>query len=172
MPETTVPSSFATADLCDAHPEVQVLRLPLHDFGGLRVFGGKVRTVRAPEDNSRVREALEEPGEGAVLVVDGGGSSRVALLGDLLAGLAVKNGWAGVIVHGCVRDSAALAGMALGVKALGTCPRKSEKRGLGERDVPLSFGGVTLPPGAFVYGDGDGVVVSAHALLPTAAPSR
>ncbi len=161
---TTTPSPLSTADLCDDHPDVEVLSLRLSDFGGVRAFGGPVRTVRAPDDNSLVRAALEEAGDGAVLVVDGGGSLNVALVGDVLAALGVKNGWAGVIVHGCIRDSAAISGMELGVKALGTCPRKSEKRGLGERDVPLSFGGVHFALGRFVYADGDGVIVSARAL--------
>lgn len=157
--------SLATADLCDAHPEVQVLSLPFREFGALRAFSGRVRTVRAPEDNSLVRTALEEPGEGSVLVVDGGGSMRVALLGDNLALLAVKNGWAGVIVYGCIRDSAAISGMALGVMALGTCPRKSEKKNAGERDVTVEVAGVRIHPGQFIYADPDGVIVAQHELL-------
>lgn len=116
--------------------------------------------MRCIEDNSLVRVALEGPGNGAVLVVDGGGSLRCALLGDQLGTLAMENGWSGVIVNGCVRDSADLGTMDLGVKALATHPRKSVKRGEGERDVAVSFLGVEFSPGAMVYADGDGVVVA------------
>ena len=118
----------------------------------------------ALEDNSRVREAVAEPGLGRVLVVDGGGSTRRAMLGDQLAALAVANGWAGVVVHGVIRDSEAIGGMDLGVKALGTVPLKTDKRGQGVRDVPVVFGGVTLRPGDWLAADADGVVVSDHAL--------
>jgi regulator of ribonuclease activity A len=129
-------------------------------YGVRRAFGGPVSTVRCFEDNSRVKEAVESPGEGRVLVVDGGGSRRCALLGGNLGSAAVKNGWAGVIIHGCIRDSAELDRMDLGIRALGTMPRRSEKRGEGERDVPVRFAGATFRPGDFVYADEDGVVVS------------
>jgi regulator of ribonuclease activity A len=119
-----------------------------------------VSTVRCFEDNSRVKEAVESPGEGRVLVVDGGGSRRCALLGGNLGNAAVRNGWAGVIIHGCIRDSTELDRMDLGIRALGTMPRRSEKRGEGERDVPVRFAGATFRPGDFVYADEDGVVVS------------
>lgn len=156
---------FHTADLTDAHAsEIQIVELPFRDFGGSRHFHGAISTVRAPEDNSRVRTALEGPGAGRVLVIDGGGSLRCALLGDQLAALAVKNGWSGVLVNGCIRDSEAISGMSLGVKALGTHPLKTQKRNEGEREVPVRFGGVTFTPGAFLYADGDGVVVSAREL--------
>lgn len=149
-----------TADVCDVNPDARVLALPLRDFGGRRVFDGPVSTLRVLEDNLLVRRALQEPGQGRVLVVDGGGSLRTALLGDQLASLAVQNGWAGLVLNGAVRDSAVLATLAgLGVKALGTCPRKSAKEGKGERDVPVSFGGVIFTPGEHVYADEDGVVV-------------
>lgn len=155
----------ATTDLSDAHPnEVQVADPGLRDFGGRRSFHGPICTVRAPEDNSLVRRALEEPGNGRVLVVDGGGSMRCALLGDQLAALAVKNGWTGVVVNGCIRDSEAIAGMALGVKALGTHPRKSEKRNEGQRDLPVRFAGVEFVPGDHLYADADGVITSQRAL--------
>ncbi len=155
---------LSTADLCDEHPDVRVIPLPLRDLGARVAFHGPVRTVKAPEDNSLVRQALEEPGDGAVLVVDGAGSSRVALLGDNLAMLAVRHHWAGIVVNGCVRDAAALAQMEVAVKALGTCPRKSEKQGKGERDVAVDLGGVKVSPGDFLYADADGVIVSSRKL--------
>ena len=154
-----------TCDLCDAHPDaVRVLDLPLRDYGGRRAFAGTISTVLALEDNSRVREAVAEPGQGRVLVVDGGGATRRAMLGDQLAALAVTNGWAGVLVHGAIRDSEAIGGMDLGVKALGTVPLKTDKRGQGVRDVPVVFGGVTHRPGDWLAADADGVVVADHAL--------
>lgn len=157
--------TFHTADLSDAHgAEIQIVEAPFRDFGGTLHFHGAISTVRAPEDNSLVRAALEEPGAGRVLVIDGAGSMRCALLGDQLAELAVKNGWAGVVVHGCIRDSEAIARMTLGVKALGTHPRKTQKRNEGERDVPVRMGGVTLTPGTYLYADGDGLIVSPRAL--------
>jgi regulator of ribonuclease activity A len=148
-------------DLCDAYGDaVEVLDLALVGFGGREAFGGPVRTVRCFEDNSRVAERVAQPGEGAVLVVDGGGSRRCALLGDNLAEQAVRNGWAGVIVYGCVRDVAALREIDLGVQALGAHPRRSVKRGLGDAELPVRFGGVTLAPGRHVYADGNGVIVA------------
>lgn len=135
------------------------------DFGGRPRFAGPVATVKCFEDNSLVKAALAEPGEGRVLVVDAGGSTRRAMLGDLLAASAVANGWSGVLMYGCIRDSAEIAGMALGVKALGTHPMKSEKRGEGIRDVPVTFGGVTFRTGDWVYCDEDGVIVSGGPLL-------
>ncbi len=155
---------FATTDLCDAHPQVQTAEPIFRHFGGLRRFAGPVATAICLEDNSRVREAVSEPGQGRVLVVDGGGSVRCALLGDLLADKAVSNGWAGVIVNGCVRDSARLGELQLGVLALATHPRRSEKRGHGERDVGVRFAGVTFHPGDWVYADEDGLLVSGERL--------
>jgi len=150
-----------TADLCDDYGEsVQVCEPVFRAFGGHQAFSGPVSTVRCFEDNSRVREAVEGPGNGHVLVVDGGGSRRRALLGDKLGAAAVRNGWAGIIIHGCIRDSAELGRMDLGIRALGTMPLRSEKRGEGERDVPVRFAGVTFRPGDYVYVDEDGIVVS------------
>jgi regulator of ribonuclease activity A len=150
-----------TADLCDEHGErVQVCEPIFLAYGGRKSFHGPVSTVRCFEDNSRVKEAVEGPGEGRVLVVDGGGSRRRALLGDKLGEAAVRNGWAGVIVHGCIRDSAELGRIDLGIRALGTIPLRSDKRGEGERDVPVRFAGVTFRPGEFVYVDEDGVIVA------------
>jgi len=150
-----------TADLCDEHgDELQVCEPIFQMFGGRRAFSGPVCTVRCFEDNSRVKEAVDGPGEGRVLVVDGGGSRRRALFGDKLGSAAVKNGWAGVIIYGCIRDSGELGQMNLGLRALGTMPLRSDKRGEGERDIPVRFAGVTFRPGDYVYVDEDGVIVS------------
>jgi regulator of ribonuclease activity A len=151
-----------TADLSDSYPDAAIAEPGILDFGGTPRFAGPIRTVRCFEDNTLVRAALEEPGEGAVLVVDGGGSLRCALLGDNLAALAIDNGWGGVVVNGCVRDTADLAGMDLGVRALAAHPRRSEKRGEGERNIAVSFLGVRFRPGHWLYADADGVVVVAH----------
>ena len=150
-----------TADLCDEHEaQLRILTPMFQDYGGRGAFAGPVATVKLFEDNSRVREALGEPGAGRVLVVDGGGSMRCALLGDNLAAMGVSNGWAGVVVYGCIRDSEEIGAMDIGVKALNTHPCKSVKRGLGERDVPVTFAGVTIQPGDWLYADGDGIVVA------------
>lgn len=156
--------SYATTDLSDAHPDATVLEPMFGDFGGRIDFHGPAHTLKIHEDNSLVRAALEKPGEGRVLVVDGGGSMRCALLGDQLAVLGVNNGWAGVIVYGCIRDSAVIEGMEIGVKALDTHPRKSEKRGAGLEGVVVHFAGATIAPGHYVYCDADGILVSAEAL--------
>jgi regulator of ribonuclease activity A len=157
------PASYgltATADLCDAHADaVQVCDPLFRDYGGVTAFSGTIVTVRCFEDNSRVRETLESDGRGRVLVVDAGGSLRCAMLGDNLAQLALDHGWAGVVMYGCVRDAAVLSTLPLGVKALATHPRKSEKRGEGEVNVPVRFGGVTFVPGQRLYADEDGVIV-------------
>jgi regulator of ribonuclease activity A len=150
----------STADLLDRHGDrAAVCLLPLRSFGARRAFAGPIATVRCHEDNVLVKRMVAEPGEGRVLVVDGGGSDRVALVGDAVAGLALANGWAGLVINGCVRDAAALAGLELGVLALGTNPRPSGKTGAGEVDVPVGFGGVTFRPGALLTADEDGVVV-------------
>ena len=155
----------ATADLCDRHGQsVQVAEPLFRDFGGSVAFAGPIATVRALEDNTRVREALGTPGEGRVLVVDGAGSLRCALLGDRLASLALDNEWAGVVIYGCVRDTSELKSMALGIKALAPCPKRSRKLGHGERDVTVTFAGVRFEPGAHLYADGDGIIVSASAI--------
>jgi regulator of ribonuclease activity A len=131
----------------------------LRDFGGVLRFSGPASTVRCFENNPLVREALNEPGRGRVLVVDGGGSRRCALLGDNLAGLAATNGWAGVVINGCLRDAADIGSIPIGVKAIAPHPLKSSKRDPGVRDVPVSFAGVTVTPGDWVYADMDGVIV-------------
>lgn len=152
-------------DLCDAYGDaVEVLDPGFASFGGRIAFGGPIRTVRCFEDNSRVAERVGEPGEGAVLVVDGGGSRRCALLGDNLADKAAANGWAGILIWGCVRDVEALAQIDLGVQALAAHPRRSVKRGAGDVDVPVRFGGVDMAPGRWVYADRNGVIVADQAL--------
>jgi regulator of ribonuclease activity A len=158
--------SLATADLCDAYGgdahqvELQVCEPIFLDYGGRRAFRGPVRTLKCFEDNALVRQMLGQPGEGAVLVVDAGGSRRCAMLGDQLAAMAVTNGWAGVVMYGLIRDSEAIGAMALGVKALGTIPVKSIKRGEGQMDVPVRFGGVTFAPGQWLYADADGILLA------------
>jgi regulator of ribonuclease activity A len=150
----------STADLLDLHGDAAaVCELELRRFGGRATFQGPISTVRCFEDNVVLKARLSEPGHDRVLVVDGGGSRRVALMGDMVAGLAVQHGWAGVVVNGCVRDSAALADLEVGIAALGTNPRPSGKTGAGEVDVPVTFGGVTFVPGAPLACDPDGIVV-------------
>ncbi|WP_136679002.1 ribonuclease E activity regulator RraA [Neptunomonas sp. XY-337] len=152
-------------ELCDQFPElVQVVEPMFGNFGGKETFGGEIVTIKAFEDNSLVREQVAQAGEGKVLVVDGGGSMRRAMLGDMLAEKAEKNGWEGIIIYGCIRDVNAIGGLALGVQALGTHPMKTEKRGLGDLNVSVTFGGVTFNPGEFVYADNNGVLVSPKAL--------
>ncbi|MEQ6917620.1 ribonuclease E activity regulator RraA [Halomonas aquatica] len=149
-----------TPDICDAYPEIAVLEPIFVNFGGLEAFCGPIRTVKCFEDNSLVKQAVAEPGDGAVLVVDAGGSTRCAMLGDMVAEQAVGNGWAGVVIYGCVRDVDVLAETELGIQALGAHPRKSEKRGEGSRDIPVSFAGVTLSPGQWLYADNNGILVA------------
>jgi len=157
--------TWTTADLCDASPDTVAVAAPLfRDFGGVSAFAGPVQTVRVFEDNVLVRQQLEQPGDGRVLVVDGGGSLRRALLGDKLAALAIDHGWVGVVVHGCIRDAAVIATLSLGVKALHTSPRKSDKSGAGEVATTVEFAGIRLDPGHYLYADADGIVVSPHAL--------
>ena len=151
----------ATTDLSDAHPEAQVCEPIFGDFGGELAFHGPIKILKVFEDNALVRATLETPGEGRVLVVDGGGSTRCALVGGNLGQLAVKNHWAGIVVYGYIRDSEEIAGQTVGVKALGTHPRKSEK-GLhsAQADRVVSFAGVVFRPGAWLYADADGIVVA------------
>jgi regulator of ribonuclease activity A len=160
--------STATTDLSDAHPEAQVCEPIFGDFGGRIAFHGPIKTIKVFEDNALVRATLEMPGEGRVLVVDGGGSARCALVGGNLGQLAVKNRWAGIVVYGYIRDSDEIAGQDVGVKALGTHPRKSEK-GLhsAQADKIVSFAGVSFKPGAWLYADADGIVVADTAIHET-----
>ena len=153
--------TFTTADLYDKYGDDLKVALPIFkDYGAKRIFHGPISTVKAHEDNSLVRTALEEPGEGRILIIDGDESLRCAMLGDMLAKLGMENGWSGIIVFGCIRDADVIATIDIGVKALNTNPRKSLKRGLGDRDIPVSFAGITFNVGEYVYADTDGVIVS------------
>ncbi len=150
-----------TTDLYDDYEETcETCSLQFRDFGGRRRFFGRIRTVRCFHDNVLFRQMLNEPGEDAVIVVDGGGSTAIALMGDMLAARGRDNGWAGVIINGAIRDSAEIAGIDIGVKALGVNPAKSGKQGAGETDIDLEFGGVCFRPGDWAYCDEDGVLVS------------
>lgn len=154
-----------TADLVDAHEDhLRCCDVQFRQFGGVARFGGPVRTVKSFEDNTLIKQALSAPGEGAVLVVDGGGSLRCSLLGDYIAGLGLKNGWAGLVIWGAVRDTVALGRLAIGVKALGANPLRSSKTGSGQRDVPVAFGGMVFRPNDWLYSDEDGIVVSEQRL--------
>jgi regulator of ribonuclease activity A len=146
-------------DLTAAGGAVRTCSLQFTDFGGWKRFSGPVRTVRCLEDNTLVKSVLSTSGAGRVLVIDGGGSLRTALSGDLIAGLAVTNGWSGLIINGAVRDRLALAELPIGIKALGTNPRKSSKTGIGEVDIPVMFGGLTFAVGEVVFSDEDGILV-------------
>lgn len=157
--------TMATADLYDDFGEELTVLAPIFsDYGGQSVFEGKIVTLKVFEDNTLVRAELERSGEDRVLVIDGGGSLRCALVGDNLAVLARENGWSGIIVFGCIRDSAQINDIALGVKALGVNPRKSVKRGEGQRDIALRFAEATIEPGEYLYADRDGIVISKRVL--------
>jgi regulator of ribonuclease activity A len=152
----------STCDVFDANAErAQVCGLRFEQFGGVSAFSGRIATVRCFEDNVLLKQLVEEPGEGRVLVVDGGGSLRCALAGDKVVGAAYASGWAGLVLNACVRDSASLARLSIGVKALGTCPRPSGKTGEGKIGVAVTFGGIELAPGGLLYADDDGIVVLA-----------
>ncbi|WP_024357617.1 ribonuclease E activity regulator RraA [Leucobacter chironomi] len=153
-------AQISTADLYDERgDELRSVSLQFQNIGGLSGFTGPVRTVRCFQDNARLKALLSSPGDGAVLVIDGGGSLETALVGDVIGSLAVDNGWAGLIVHGAIRDRVALGTLPLGVKALGSNPAKSTKTGEGETDVPVEIGGVVFQPGATVWCDEDGILV-------------
>lgn len=157
--------NIKTADLCDEHIEKLKVADPIfRDFGGRIVFSGEISTLKVFEDNSLVRTALEQNGEGKVLVIDGGGSQRCALVGGLLGVLAQKNKWAGIIVYGSIRDSEEISKTDVGVKALGTCPVKSVKKGEGQTNIPVRFAGVDFVPGHYLYADEDGLVVAEKAV--------
>lgn len=162
--------TLATTDLCDAHEDriaagtVRIVPPGYAAWGRKTAFAGQAHTLKVFEDNSLVRSALEQPGQGKVLVVDGGGSRRCALLGGNLGVLAQKNGWAGVIVYGCVRDSDELDACDIGVRALATHPQKSLKKGIGQEQIAVVFDGVTVRPGHWIYVDRDGILVADEAL--------
>ena len=157
--------SFSTSDLLDEYPESIVLMENFLSYGEVSTFFGRAKTIHAPEDNSLVRQALETEGNNQVLVIDGGASRACALVGDQLALLAIENGWAGIIVNGYIRDSAVIAEMHIGIKALGTNPRKSIKKNRGEADIELTIGQIPIKPGNWIYSDADGVIISEHNLL-------
>ena len=156
--------TWTTPDLCDRFPDVQVAEPVFRRFGGQSRFAGPAVTVKCVDDNSRVRELAATPGEGRVIVVDGGGSLRRALLGDMIAANAVKHGWAGFLIFGCVRDVEILATLPLGVLALAAHPMKPDRRDLGEVDVPVAFAGVSVTPGDWIYADANGVLVASARL--------
>jgi len=163
--------TFKTPDLCDQFEAelgktLRVVTPMFQHYGKRHSFSGQIATLKIFEDNSLVREAFAENGQGKVLVIDGGGSLRCALVGDQLAILAQKNGWAGVVVYGCIRDSGDINGIDIGVRALNTHPHKSIKKGAGDRDIAVTFGGVTFNPGEWLYADEDGVLLSSKSLLP------
>lgn len=158
-------TKIITPDLCDEYPDlVQVLEPMMNNYGAIDAFGGEIVTVKCFEDNSIVKEQVGLPGEGRVMVVDGGGSMRNALLGDMLAEKAAVNGWSGLVIYGCIRDVDVIGQTQLGVQAMNTNPRKTEKRGIGDLNVPVTFGGVTFTPGHYVYADNNGVIVSPEKL--------
>ena len=151
---------YVVPDLCDQYPEVAVLDVIFTNYGGKKSFGGEVVTVKCFEDNSLVKTLVGQPGEGRVIVVDGGGSMRAALLGDMLAEKALANGWEGLVINDCIRDIDVISTTDLGVQALNIHPRKTEKRGLGDLNVSVTFAGVTINPGAFIYADNNGIILS------------
>ncbi len=159
-----------TADLCDAHEDrlatgsLRVLPPVFQNYGGEPSMSGRAVTLKCFEDNSHVRQILETPGQGRVLVVDGGGSDRCALVGGNLGLLAVKNGWAGLVVNGCVRDAVELLDCAVGIWAIATHPRRSDRQGIGQRDIPVDMAGVVVRPGDWCYADADGILVSDNKL--------
>jgi len=152
--------TYATTDLCDAHSDIQVCDPVFQAFGGSPSFNGPMATLKVFEDNTLIKQAVESPGEGRVLVVDGGGSKRCGLVGGNLALSAVQNGWAGIVVYGCIRDAAEIADQPLGVRALATFPRKSQ-RGLhsGQAGIPVIFASVVFREGEWLAADADGIVV-------------
>lgn len=170
MPLATTVDLAATktlvCDVMDVYPGQARLLDPatFTDFGGRVQFHGPVTTIKCFEDNSQVRPAVESPGNGRVLVIDGNGSLRTSLVGGVLAGTAAKNGWAGIVIFGALRDVAELKELDLGIKAIAACPQSSAKKGAGERDVAVTFAGQTIKPGDYIYADGDGIIVADCAL--------
>jgi regulator of ribonuclease activity A len=157
--------SHSVPDICDDFPgEVRILDPLFTDYGGRCKFSGEIVTVKCHEDNSLLRELVRTEGRGRVIVVDGGGSLRYALLGDRLAASAVENSWNGLLIYGCVRDVEIVKSIGLGVRALNCHPRKSEKRGEGQSNVSVTFAGVTIEPGQFLYADENGTVVTREKL--------
>ena len=158
--------NYNVPDLCDAYPELIEVVAPIFKcFGARESFGGIITTIKCFEDNSLVADTVKESGENKVLIVDGGGSTRCGLLGDNLAQEAVSNGWQGIVIYGCIRDIDIINRLDLGVKAINANPKKSVKRGMGQRDLPVSFGSVLFNPGEFAYGDNNGLIISRVSLV-------
>jgi len=156
----------STPDLCDQYPDlIQVVAPMFKNYGGRESFGGEIVTVKCFEDNSCVKQLVGSQGQGRVMVVDGGGSMRRACLGDMLAEKAAVNGWSGLIIYGCIRDVDEIMATDIGVQALGTHPMKTAKKGIGETQIPVTFGGVSFNPGHYVYADNNGIVVATEQLL-------
>jgi len=156
---------FSTPDLCDEHPEVQVIRPGFKCYGGKELFHGQIVTVKCFEDNSLVKSQVQESGAGKVLVVDGGQSMRCAMLGDQLAAKAFDNGWSGIVISGCIRDVEIIAKINIAVRALGTHPKKSLKKGVGELNIEIDICGTLIKPDQYIYGDLNGMVISDVPLL-------
>lgn len=170
MATNPTPPNFSTPDLCDVHENNASVGLTVLDgifnsYGAVKQFSGQVVTIKCFEDNSVVKKLLDEPGKGRVIVMDGGGSLRRAILGDMLAANAANNGWAGLVINGCIRDCDEIAAINIGVKALNTHPMKTEKRGLGDLNVPVTFAGQTIYPDDYLYADNNGILISKTALL-------
>ena len=158
-------ADFSTPDLCDDAPDARAIELQFGNYGALRRFCGRAVTIKCHEDNSLVKECVAQSGAGRVIVVDGGGSLRRALLGYMLAEKAAANGWSGLVINGAIRDVDEIGTINLGVQALGTCPVKTDKLGVGQRDIAVHFGGVEIAAGEYIYADNDGVIVSSRPLL-------
>lgn len=157
---------LSTPDIADDFPnEVQALELDLRNYGAHHQFAGEVVTIKCHEDNSLVKALVGTPGQGRVIVVDGGGSRRRALLGDMLAENAAENGWAGLVINGVIRDVDQIRQTALGVQALGTIPLKTEKLGVGQQDVEIHIGGVSVRSGDYCYADNNGVLIASRKLI-------
>ena len=158
--------NFSVPDICDEYlPQLRVLEPLFRPYGGRLKFSGEIVTIKCYEDNSLVKQTLATDGSGKVMVVDGGGSLRCALLGDMLGAMAAKNGWQGLLINGCVRDVEILKTIDIGVSALNSYPQKSEKRGIGELNIAVHFAGVDFKPGQYLYADENGIVVAWEKLL-------
>ena len=155
---------MTTPDLSDKYPYVNFLNLQFTNFGKKGFFSGKIETAMCPDDNSKVKQILGEEGDGKILIVDGQGSTKVALMGDMIAESAEKNNWQAVIINGCVRDVEALSNFKLGIFALGSVPKKSEKKDRGEIGININFGGVSIESGNWAYADESGILISKEQL--------
>ena len=157
--------TLSTPDLCDKFEgEIATAQAQFTQYGKITAFGGLAETVKCFEDNSKVKQAVGEDGSGKVLVVDGGGSHRCALLGDMLAEKAISNGWAGIIIYGCIRDVDEINNMEIGVRALGSNPMKTDKLGAGQRNISIEFAGISVAPGSYIYADNNGIIVAGKKL--------